>query len=86
MTSSSRWLVPPYISHGKFEGGVEGPYYPVVDFFDVGSDMTLGMNHEESVEDAPMTISANPIISAAPSQLLLLTSSLCYSAFLLLMI
>lgn len=68
--------------------GVEGPYYPVVDFFDAGPDLTLGMNSnvmDEKSSDAS-GISAVAVFSAAgsfPRRLLLLTSSLCASAFFL---
>jgi len=68
--------------------GVEGPYYPLVDFFDVGNDLTLGMNPDgmESSHASEAGISAVAVFSAAGSfrrQLLLLAPSLSAFAFLL---
>lgn len=69
------------------KAGVEGPYYPVEDFFDAGNDLTLGMNPDatDAMESSYAGISAVAVISSAGSlqrQLLLLTSS--FSAFVVL--
>mmetsp|Transcript_1348 Transcript_1348/g.2795 ORF Transcript_1348/g.2795 Transcript_1348/m.2795 type:complete len:281 (-) Transcript_1348:506-1348(-) len=57
----------------------EGPYYPLVDFFEIGSNMTKGLD-----EDFATTAIFSSGGFSLPRQLLVLTYSFCISAFLLL--
>lgn len=46
----------------------EGPFYPLVDFFEIGNDMTVGMPHEfYQTTDEPTVFDANFFPSLSPS-------------------
>jgi len=67
------------VSFVDVKGQQEGPYYPLVDFFEIGSDMTKGLD-----EDIATTAIFSSGGSSLSRQLLVLTYSFCISALMLL--